>query len=284
MRPKVSVVITTKNSKRTLERLLKSIKDQTYKDIEIIVVDNSSSDETKHIARKYTQKVFNKGPERSAQRNFGVQKAEGDLLLILDSDMELTPKVIEDCVGTTKRTGLRVLVIPEKTVGNGWLVRVRQFEREMYEGDLSIEVARFFDRKIFTEFGGYDLNLTGPEDYDLPYRISKKYRIGRAHEYILHHEDGTTLASLLSKKYYYGSQGALYAQKHPELISIQGNLLFRKAYFRNWKKFIRSPFLGTTFIFVRILETVLAVSGYINAVGFGTFVKSFLKILNISWR
>lgn len=288
MNQKVSIIITTRNSGKTLNRLLKSIKKQSYKrslepqgdykKVEIIVVDNNSSDNTVAIAKQHTRKVYQRGPERSAQRNFGAQQAGGEYLLILDADMELTPKVAEDCVETAISTSHKVLVIPEKTVGKGLIPRIRQFEREMYMGDLSIEVARFFAKKVFTEFGGYDLKLTGPEDYDLPYRISKKYPIGRTKEYILHHEEGLTLSSLLRKKYYYASQGALYAEKHPELIKTQGNLLFRKAYLKHWTKFLKQPLLGISFIGVRVLETIWATAGYISAVGWINFAKTLLNM------
>lgn len=282
MKPKISAVITTRNSGKTLEKLLKSLKSQTCRNLEIIVVDNNSSDRTVEIAKKYTKKVYRKGPERSAQRNLGAEKSTGKYLLFLDSDMELTKRVVEDCVQTARKSNLKLLVIPEKTTGRGLIPAVRRFEREMYMDDLTVEVARFFERPVFFEFGGYDLKLTGPEDYDLPYRIGKKYKIGRSNHYILHNESGLTLFGLLRKKYYYASRGALYASKHPELISLQGNILFRKAYFKNWKKFVGNPLLGVTFIFVRILETMWAVTGYINTVGLVGFVKSLLKMHKIS--
>ena len=74
----ISVVITTKNEQQNIENCLKSIKNQNYPQdkIEIIGVDNSWGDRTKEIARKYTDKVYNFGPERSAQRNFGVEKSK----------------------------------------------------------------------------------------------------------------------------------------------------------------------------------------------------------------
>ena len=81
-KPLLSVIVPTKNSERFLERCLKSIKSQTYKNLEIIVVDNNSNDKTKEIAEKYTKLVFNKGPERSAQRNFGVLKSKGEFVLL----------------------------------------------------------------------------------------------------------------------------------------------------------------------------------------------------------
>jgi len=64
----VSVIVPTKNSSRTLERCSKSIKNQSYKNVEIIVVDNNSTDNTKEIAQKYTDKVFNVGPEKTTQK------------------------------------------------------------------------------------------------------------------------------------------------------------------------------------------------------------------------
>ena len=90
---KVSVVIATKDEEKNIGRLLESIKKQTYCSWEIIVVDNSSSDGTVKLARKYTRAVYNCGPERSAQRNFGVDKSLGKYVLILDADMELSSRV-----------------------------------------------------------------------------------------------------------------------------------------------------------------------------------------------
>lgn len=275
----VSIIITTKNSGATLGTLLASIKSQTYKKIEIIVVDNHSTDMTVKTARKFTKKVYIQGPERSAQRNFGAQKAKGEYLFILDADMELTPRVVESCVSIAKKYKAKVITVAEKTVGDSFITKIRGFEREMYMGDPDIEVPRFFGRKVFWEFGGYDLSLTGPEDYELPYRIRKKYKAQRCNEYILHHEEGKSLALLLKRKYYYASHGAKYADKHPELIKTQGNLLFRKVYIKNWKKFLKDPLLGLSFIFVRILETIWAIAGYIKAVGIFGFLKSLGRLV-----
>jgi len=71
----VSVIISTYNSEKFIESCLQSIRKQTYKNIEIIVVDKGSKDHTISIARKYTDKVFvipAKG--RSEQKNFGAKR------------------------------------------------------------------------------------------------------------------------------------------------------------------------------------------------------------------
>lgn len=272
----VSVIITTKNEEKNITRLLESIKSQSYKDIEVIVVDNNSTDKTLEISKNYTDKVYTKGPERSAQRNFGVEKAKGEYVLILDADMELTKDVVKSCVEGIKNN--KALIIPERTVGEGFMAQIRKFEREMYMGDDTVEVARFFERKVFNEFDGYDVRLTGAEDYDLPKRISTKYTVGRIKEYILHHETGLTLVKQLKKKYYYASKSALYATKHPDLISRQGILVFRMAYLRNWKKFLTHPLLGFLLIVVRLLETFFAAIGFLKAVGLINFIKTFFMM------
>jgi len=244
------------------------------------VVDDESKDKTRGVAKKAGAIVFaREHAERSVQRNFGAKKSKGEYLMILDADMELTPKVIEDCVATAKKGDYKLLVVPEKTVGEGFTQKVRRFEREMYVGDLTVEVARFFDRRVFFEFGGYDPELTGPEDYDLPYRMSKKYQVGRAKEYISHHEAGRGVWVLMKRKYKYAKEGANYSQKHPELVATQGNLLFRKAYLRHWRKFLREPVLGFSFVVIRILETMAAVIGFISAVGVIGFVKTFWRMI-----
>jgi len=69
----VSVIITTKNEAKNIKQCLESIKRQTYAAIEIVVVDNNSLDATVAITKAYTAHIFTKGPERSAQRNFGAK-------------------------------------------------------------------------------------------------------------------------------------------------------------------------------------------------------------------
>ena len=61
-------------------------------------MDNNSTDRTKEIAKEYTEKVYNYGPERSAQRNFGVKQASGKYILYLDADMILSEDVVFKCV------------------------------------------------------------------------------------------------------------------------------------------------------------------------------------------
>lgn len=174
--PFVSVVISTKNEEKNIENCLKSIVFQTYpkENVEIIVVDNNSTDKTKVISQKYTDKVFNKGPERSAQRNYGMlEKSTGKYLIFLDADMVLSPNVIEDCVKRMEAEDNTVgIYISEVVLGKSYFSRVRRFERSFYDGTV-VDGARFFKKEAFQKIKGFDEELYAAEDWDLDKRLKK---------------------------------------------------------------------------------------------------------------
>lgn len=131
--PLVSVIVPTKNSAEFLEACLNSIKAQTYKNIEIIVVDNFSTDDTPQIANKYADKFYQKGPERSAQVNYGVEKSKGSFIYKVDSDFTLDKNVIQQCIDKI-REGYDAIVVhntPDETVS--WIAKIRKFEVDMYK-------------------------------------------------------------------------------------------------------------------------------------------------------
>ena len=68
--------------RKILKTVLKSIKNQSFKKIEIILVDNFSEDKTVKLAEKYDVGVYFKGNERSAQRNYGAKVAKGEFCFI----------------------------------------------------------------------------------------------------------------------------------------------------------------------------------------------------------
>ena len=268
----VSVIITTKNEEAVIENLFKSLRRQTYKNLEIILVDNGSIDRTKDISSKYTKLIFNKGPERSAQRNWGVKKAKGKYVLILDADMELSKRTLAECVD--KATSYKAIVIPEKSFGKGFWTKFKIFEREFYEGENDIEAARFFVRSLFLRFGGYDTSITGPEDWDLPLRMRKNgIKIGRIKSYILHNERNFSPFKSAKKKFYYASHAKVYLTRHSDMVFSQGNLLFRPVFFRKWKKIVSHPVLSSGMFVVRLIEMTGAGLGVLYSLYAGTSVK-----------
>ncbi len=268
--PKVSIVITTKNESGHIELCLQSIKDQTYRNIEIIVVDNGSRDQTKEIAKRYTKRVFDAGPERSAQRNFGAKKARGRFLLFLDADMILTPDVVARCAKITQKNDYIAVVVPEKSFGSGFWAKCKALERSYYEHVDWIESARFFQKKAFDSIGGYDEALTGPEDFELPQRIKARFgnhAVGRITAYILHDEGKLSLAKLLRKKYYYGMRMRRYSQTQGsrEYFQKQSNIFLRyELYFKRPGMFIRDPLHAFGMLIMKLLEMVAMALGTIQ--------------------
>ncbi len=159
----VSVIVTTRNEQMHIGNCLQSVETQTFPQerMEIIVVDNASGDRTKEIARNFTGRVYDHGPERSAQRNYGVEQAKGKYVLYLDADMILTDTVVSDCFEVCEGDNCAAIYIPEIIVGSGFWVAVRNFERSFYNGTC-IDGVRFVRRDLFLELGGFDLSLTGP--------------------------------------------------------------------------------------------------------------------------
>lgn len=255
--PLVSLIVPTYNSANTLKASLESIKNQDYPFIELIVVDNNSRDSTKTVARKYTSSVFNKGPERSAQRNYGVSKASGEYVFIIDSDMQLDQHVVSECVEQFKAKEIASVVIPEESFGKGFWAECKKLERSFYVGVSWMEAARAFRREIYQRVGGYDESMVSGEDWDLSQRVEALGKIGRINSFIFHNEGKLKLGSTLKKKYYYAQKFAAYHRKNSgqSNVSLQtGPVIRYKLFFSQPKKLFKSPLLGIGMIFMKTTE------------------------------
>jgi glycosyltransferase involved in cell wall biosynthesis len=265
--PLVSIVVTTYNNHATLEACLASIQMQDYPRVELIVVDNFSTDDTMDIAHRYTHMVFQKGPERSAQRNYAVTQAGGDYVVIIDSDMELTPHVISACVAAVEdNPALGGVIIPEESFGEGFWAQCKRLERSFYIGIDWIEAARFYHKHLYSQAGGYDEQLVSGEDWDLSKRIAALAPIGRVSEFILHNEGRLNLVKTLRKKYYYGSLSGAYLQKNAvdsKLTAQVGPLQRYKLFFSRPGQLFRHPLTGLGMLFMKTCEYGFGGIGYL---------------------
>lgn len=268
MKNLVSIIITSKNEEKNIGRLLKSIKEQSYKNIEIIVVDNGSTDNTKEISYKYTDLVYDKGPERSAQRNFGAKKARGEYLLFLDADMEITKNVVKSCVEEIENDKkLGELAIAEEPMAKSFWERVKAFERSFYsmEGDVLTDACRFFRKEAFNKVNGYDETITGPEDWDLSERVvGFGYKRGWIKELIKHYEFVPNPLKLAQKKFYYGLKSHRYFKRHNvSKISPKTIYFLRPVFYINWRKIVESPMLSLGMIVMFSFELLGGGLGFV---------------------
>lgn len=270
--PLVSVIVTTYNNQTTLEECLTSIEEQTYPAIELVIVDNYSTDETLDIARQFTRKVYTKGPERCAQRNFAVQHARGRYVMIVDSDMELTPQVVEQCVERMQSdNGITGVIIPEESFGEGFWAQCKRLERSFYVGVDWIEAARFFERRTFNAVGGYNEALVSGEDWDLSQRVGALGSIAHVEALILHNEGRLKLLRTLKKKFYYAGQFQSYTSTRKAQSATHGsqptNIVLRrfKLYFAHPRKLLKRPHHGVGMLFMKISEFGFGALGYMVA-------------------
>jgi glycosyltransferase involved in cell wall biosynthesis len=115
-KPLVSVIIPTYNRAYILGRAIQSVLNQTYDNWELIIVDDGSTDETKALVDKFTDKRIkclakkNEGPSKA--RNYGIAHANGKWVMYLDSDDELLPPCIEVMMEYADKNPRAVFAIP----------------------------------------------------------------------------------------------------------------------------------------------------------------------------
>ena len=267
--PLISIVVTTRNNHATLEACLSSIKQQTYPNIELVIIDNNSTDDTKDIAKRYTNKVFNRGPERSTQRNFGVQKARGEYVLIIDSDMELGEHVVRACVEKVQNaTTYKAIIIPEESFGEGFWAQCKRLERSFYVGVDAIEAARFFEKNLYEYVGGYNEAMSGGEDWDLTRRVSKVVSVGRVTTFIAHNEGHPHFMRTVRKMYYYAHAASTFFANNPTasvLTDQSGPIERYKLFFSHPIKLLKNPVVGIGMLTLKTAEYAAGGAGMMIA-------------------
>jgi glycosyltransferase involved in cell wall biosynthesis len=103
----LSIVIPALNEEKYLQRLLESLKKQTFKEFEVIVADADSKDKTKEVAEEYEARVV-RGGLPSKGKNVGAKAARGDLILFLDSDLFLPENFLEKALEDFRKRKLDI--------------------------------------------------------------------------------------------------------------------------------------------------------------------------------
>lgn len=274
---KLSVVITTRNEAANIANCIHAF-DAVRDEVEVIVVDNASTDDTKKIAADLGATVLDKGPERCAQRNLGWQMAKAEWVIVLDADMILPQETIKEMLGiagrgqdlgrktedgrpdlSSKVSSPLAYWIPEIRTGSGIRVKARNFERSFYDGTC-IDALRLFHKSILEKTGGYDESLiAGGEDWELDIRILEtgaKCAILKNH--LVHNEKQLTLKRMLEKKAYYSKSMTAYQAKwrgHPALKKQFGlSYRFFGVFVERgkWKRLLRHPVLAFVMYFERM--------------------------------
>jgi len=268
----VSVIIPTMNSYKTIGKCLESVVEQTYKNIEIFVIDRFSSDNTTKIASKFNANILLIDDERSKAKNLAISKSRGEFLLFIDSDMILQPRVIEECIAICSRddnSNIAGVIIPEHSLGSGFWVKVRDLEKSLYAGS-EIESARFFRKKFVIAVGGFDEDIIFFEESTLPERIKNigmNVNARITSSFILHDEGDIDLIKWLHKKHYYCMNMPLYSKKYQKRACVQASVIARIKLLLangNWKTLVKHPLLSIGIFILKILEGFAVIKGIVR--------------------
>jgi GT2 family glycosyltransferase len=201
--PHVSVIIPAYNAEAFIDDTVRSALDQTYRDLEVIVVDDGSTDGTLEKLRTYGSRIrvhrqANGGVARA--RNSGVTLATGSWIAFLDADDLWLPHKIErqlafDDVPMSFTDRLNIGVL-------GDLPEVQSACTPMRGGDVFVPLLRenfitstsvMIRRELFAQLGGFYTGLNGTEDWDLWIRVAEQQPIGFVNEPLVqyrHHAGG----------------------------------------------------------------------------------------------
>src|SRR5215218_1807285 len=185
----VSVVIPCYNQAHFLGEAIESVLAQSYKDFEIVVVDDGSPDNTSEVASRYEEVRLVRQENRglAGARNRGLEKAEGEYVVFLDSDDRLMPEALEvgvreldahpECAfvaGHYKNIAANGAPrgVPARPRGGG--DRYLSLLRDNY---IMMPASVMYRRRVFGEVGGFDSSVDAAADWDLYLRIARRFPV-----------------------------------------------------------------------------------------------------------
>ncbi len=190
-KPKVSVIIPTYNRANLVGRAIKSVLNQTYRDFELIIVDDCSTDNTDEVIKEF-QKIDNriiylkhdKNKGGSAARNTGIKVAKGEYVAFLDSDDEWLPEKLEKQIIHLNENHFGALIsytgyIRVNDKGNrSVFIPVKHgdiYNDQLWKDYVSPTSAVMVKSICFKKVGLFDKSLPARQDYDMWLRISRHY-------------------------------------------------------------------------------------------------------------
>jgi len=246
--PLVSIIIPCYNQGRYLGDAIESVLRQSYRRLEIIVVDDGSTDDSSQVARKYSDvkliRQENRGLSRA--RNAGLEASRGDYLVFLDADDRLLPGAIQagancldyrpDCAFVYGRYRLIKPDGVPMSSSQGRCPKEEPFLDMLRSNYIGMHATVMYRRTVFDSVEWFDASITACEDYDLYLRITRNFPIycyGKlVAEYRQHNSNMSCDAGLMLKT----SLCVLGSQRK----FIRGNRQAQEAYragMRNWQEY-----------------------------------------------
>jgi glycosyltransferase involved in cell wall biosynthesis len=146
--PLISITIPTFNSEKTICNCLSSIFNQNFNDIEVIIIDNHSTDKTEEICNQYHCTFMKIASSKAEARKIGFYHSRGSYLLLLDSDMCLETDLLFDLANSVENNDFDAMIIEEEFPSRSIFHRAKNIEKKCYIGELDIQSPRFYRKQI----------------------------------------------------------------------------------------------------------------------------------------
>ena len=247
--PKVSVVIPTYNRADFICDAIESVLAQTYKDYEVIVVDDGSTDNTREVLKKYGDRIkyiYQENKRQGAARNTGIKNSTGEYIAFLDSDDTWLPHKLEKdvaCIESDSKIGLVYSNVVKVYSSTG---------KPLYEktdtvkptGDVLEQVVlRCFispgsnplvRKECFMKVGLFNESRDVVEDYEMVVRIASEYHFGHVNEittkYRVHKNNDSSNADFIRKAYINGVDVVFHNERLlPRILHLK-NRAYSNAY------------------------------------------------------
>ena len=182
---KASIIIPAYNAESTIGECLKALEKQSFKDFEVIVIDDGSKDKTSEVAKGFKGvKVFsqkNAGPAKA--RNLGAKNAKGEIIIFTDSDCVPEKKWLEETLKPMKDPKIAGVQGTYKTSQKEIVARLIQLEIEQRHEKMAKKkyidfmgtYSAAYRRKVFLELGGFDESFpkASGEDAEFSFRVNE---------------------------------------------------------------------------------------------------------------
>ena len=180
MNIKVSIILSLYNSEKTVDKTIQSILMQSYKNYEVIIINDGSTDKTYEILKKYNKKKkikifnFNRNLGLATRLNYAIKKSIGDYIVRIDSDDLMTKKRIIHQLNQFKKDGsldvvggsaLYINALKKKKIYT--IKKDSEIKNKMIYYNPIIHSSVMFKKKSIIKLGGYDKNFLRCQDYEL---------------------------------------------------------------------------------------------------------------------
>ena len=204
---RLSVIIPTYNEEKDILNCLESLKNQSYKNMEILVIDDGSTDNTRKLVRKFQKIKLIEGEHRGPgfSRNLGAKKAKGEILIFVDADMTFDKDYLKDLVKPILKDknllGTEEQFQTATNLNTFWSRCYGKYRSNPFNE--KGKVFRAIRKKEFLEMGGFDPQYGYSDDQTFLFKYDKKSKVAKGAKCF--HNNPSTMKEVFAQSIWMGS-------------------------------------------------------------------------------